>query len=65
MINRLEEICSRQQIHKILLDVRESNTEARVFYEKHAFREDGIRQEFYENPKEDAVLMSRDLVDAK
>lgn len=65
MINRLEEICSRQQIHKILLDVRESNTEARVFYEKHAFREDGIRQEFYENPKEDAVLMSRDLVDEK
>ena len=61
MMHCLEEICSRGQIHKILLDVRESNTEARAFYEKHAFQEDGIRQGFYENPKEDAVLMSRVL----
>ena len=26
-----------------------------------ALREDGIRQRFYENPVEDAVLMSREL----
>lgn len=32
---------------------------ARSFYTKNGFVEDGIRQGFYVNPSEDAVLMSR------
>ena len=46
---------------KILLDVRCGNTAARALYEASGFKEDGIRQRFYENPVEDAVLMSREL----
>ena len=30
-------------------------------YEAAGFKEDGIRQRFYENPVEDAILMSRQL----
>ena len=41
--------------------MRESNAAARTFYEEEGFAEDGIRQNFYDDPKEDAVLMSRRL----
>lgn len=57
----LEQICEERKIGKILLDVRESNIAARSFYLEEGFIEDGIRQNFYGNPKEDAVLMSREL----
>lgn len=46
---------------RILLDVRESNTAARRLYEKCGFVTDGIRRGFYQKPREDAVLMSREL----
>ncbi len=58
---KLENICEERKINKILLDVRESNAAARTFYEEEGFAEDGIRQNFYDDPKEDAVLMSRRL----
>ena len=48
----------------MLLDVRCGNEAARALYEKNGFKEDGIRQKFYENPEEDAVLMSRVLEEA-
>ena len=51
--------CREKSIERMLLDVRESNTSAREFYKKHGFEEDGIRKDFYEQPKEHAVLMSR------
>ncbi|WP_334196355.1 ribosomal protein S18-alanine N-acetyltransferase, partial [Muricomes intestini] len=57
---KLEEICEERDIRKILLDVRQSNEAARTFYREKGFREDGIRQNFYDGPKEDAVLMSRE-----
>ena len=57
----LENYCVEQHIRTLLLDVRESNEAARSFYTKHGFTEDGIRQAFYSNPSEDAVLMSKQL----
>lgn len=62
LMRKLEEICKDRNIQKILLDVRESNEPARTFYRKEGFREDGVRHNFYDNPKEDAVLMSREPV---
>ena len=56
-----ELLAKRKKIRRLLLDVRESNREARAFYEKMAFQEDGIRRGFYQDPPEDAVLMSREL----
>ena len=54
-------ICNLQQkgIRRILLDVRESNTVARKFYEKYGFSQDGIRKNYYESPQEHAILMSK------
>ena len=50
--------CKQHEVERLLLDVREGNDSARRFYEKYGFVIDGIRKSFYENPKENAVLMS-------
>lgn len=54
--------CREREITRVLLDVRESNVSARCFYKKHGFAEDGVRKNFYDLPKEDAILMSKMLV---
>ena len=59
LLAALEKECAEQGIARILLDVRVSNKAARALYESAGFREDGIRQKFYEDPEEDAILMSR------
>ena len=51
--------CEEKQIERLCLDVRQGNETARRFYEQYGFTQDGIRKGFYENPKEDAVLMSK------
>nr|WP_305136346.1 tRNA (adenosine(37)-N6)-threonylcarbamoyltransferase complex dimerization subunit type 1 TsaB [uncultured Schaedlerella sp.] len=61
LLQLLEETCKERQVGRLLLDVRESNREARAFYQKMAFQEDGVRKGFYQSPAEDAVLMSREL----
>lgn len=58
LFEALEQHCKENSLKKILLDVRESNAAARAFYEKCGFTVDGIRPGFYDDPKEDAVLMS-------
>lgn len=61
LMQALEHYCEEHKMEKLLLDVRESNEAARSFYTKNGFVEDGIRQGFYVNPSEDAVLMSKQL----
>ena len=57
MIQKAQE----QGLHSLLLEVREGNTSARRLYEKTGFVIDGVRKNYYQNPVEDAVLMSRKL----
>lgn len=64
LLSELEAVVRAQGIRKILLDVRCGNEAARALYTKCGFIEDGIRQRFYENPEEDAVLMSRTIEEA-
>ncbi|MGB8062618.1 MAG: ribosomal protein S18-alanine N-acetyltransferase [Candidatus Sulfotelmatobacter sp.] len=40
----------------VFLEVRESNHEARAFYEHVGFKLDGRRKSYYFNPSEDAIL---------
>ena len=51
----------KQKITRIMLEVRENNEAARQFYGKCGFTKDGIRRNYYESPKENAVLMSVNL----
>lgn len=61
LMSWLEAVCMEEQICKWLLDVRESNAAARLFYESCGFAEDGMRKNFYTAPVEAAILMSRRL----
>lgn len=61
LLAELDAICQAGGIRRILLDVRSGNRAARALYESAGFKEDGIRQHFYEDPVEDAILMSRNL----
>lgn len=58
LIQYLMEKARKTKCTRILLDVRKSNLSARTFYEKQGFGEDGVRKNYYDTPKEDAVLMS-------
>jgi ribosomal-protein-alanine acetyltransferase len=43
------------------LEVRESNTGAIAFYEKHGFSKTGLRRGYYREPEEGAVTMEKKL----
>ena len=42
----------------LTLEVRASNTVARALYTKHGYAETGCRKNYYEHPKEDAIIMT-------
>lgn len=49
----------------VWLEVRESNTIARKFYEKAGFSVTGTRKDYYRDPPEDAVVMVKTPVPPK
>lgn len=57
----LEARLCKMGITRILLDVRRGNKPAAAFYRKYGFETDGVRKNFYTDPVEDGVLMSRSL----
>ncbi|REC32005.1 ribosomal-protein-alanine N-acetyltransferase [Enterococcus pseudoavium] len=58
LMERLVAHAEAQKIASIFLEVRASNQEARLFYEKAGFQVIGTRKNYYQHPQEDAVLMS-------
>ena len=59
LLEHLFDYAKHQEISRILLEVRISNDAARNLYQKLGFLEDGIRKEYYQDNREDAVLMSK------
>ena len=47
-----------RELSFLTLEVRASNDPAIRLYEKHGFREVGRRKNYYEKPREDAILMT-------
>ena len=43
--------------HGVHLEVRASNVEARRLYARHGFVDNGRRRDYYQAPREDAILM--------
>jgi ribosomal-protein-alanine acetyltransferase len=61
LLAHLLEIARAKGAKSIFLEVRESNSIARSFYENASFSQGGRRKRYYENPKEDAILYRREL----
>lgn len=58
LLCRLLSVCEKENAQFVTLEVRRSNHSAINFYEKAGFKKVGERAAFYENPREDAILMT-------
>ena len=54
-----------ESVTRFILEVRVSNTPAIALYKKFGFTEIGIRRDFYEKPREDALIMVREKENEK
>ncbi len=61
IINELINIAKEKEMIGITLEVRTSNIKAQSLYKKNGFIIEGIRKEYYDDNKEDAILMWRHL----
>ena len=59
ILSRLLKDAGEKGVDTVFLDVRESNEAARNLYKKHGFYDLNIRKGYYDQPKEDAVIMIR------
>ncbi|MCL2003278.1 MAG: ribosomal protein S18-alanine N-acetyltransferase [Oscillospiraceae bacterium] len=61
LMRELLSAAAERKLRFITLEVRESNLPARGLYEKHGFAPAGTRKGYYDLPKEDAILMTREF----
>ena len=54
----IKELKNLPEVENLFLEVRESNLPAITLYESEGFLRDGVRKNFYSNPRENAILMS-------
>jgi [ribosomal protein S18]-alanine N-acetyltransferase len=54
-------IANRKGAKSAVLEVRSANQAARSFYERHGFLTSGFRRNYYHDPSDDALIMTRDL----
>lgn len=59
LLRHLIDVAKSENCSLITLEVRVSNTPARNLYEKLGFKNVGLRKNFYEQPKEDAVIYTK------
>ena len=59
LIERLTEIAAERRLSFVTLEVRAGNRPAIALYEKHGFVPVGLRRNYYTQPREDALLMTK------
>ena len=57
LLNTCIDAARASGIKRWTLEVRAGNEAAKTLYDRFGFVENGIRKGYYDNPKEDAVLM--------
>lgn len=57
LLSEFLEYCKNQGCASFTLEVRSGNKAAKALYEKHNFKQEGIRKGYYEDNKEDAIIM--------
>jgi ribosomal-protein-alanine N-acetyltransferase len=61
LLKKLEETARLENAEFITLEVRASNENAIRLYIQSGYEKAGLRNDFYSNPKEDAILMTKNL----
>ncbi|WP_272876223.1 ribosomal protein S18-alanine N-acetyltransferase [Metaclostridioides mangenotii] len=61
LMEELISLCKQNNIVAMTLEVRKSNTVAQNLYKKYGFKIAGIRNEYYTNNREDAIIMWNQL----
>ncbi len=56
----VQELISRLDAHCLSLEVRVSNEPAKKLYESMGFVQVGLRRNYYQKPKEDALILRKD-----
>ncbi len=59
LVERIFALASDEGLSFVSLEVRESNSPAISLYEKMGFKTEGKRKNFYRNPDEDALIMTK------
>ena len=59
LIAHLLSLCREHALSFVTLEVRAGNVPAISLYEKHGFTRVGLRKNYYDRPKEDAILMTK------
>lgn len=59
LLKRLCTVCEEEKAEAIMLEVRSGNNAAVSLYEKFGFKKVGERKNYYKNPTEDALLMTK------
>jgi len=59
LITRLMALCRAHGLSFVTLEVRAGNAPAVALYAKHGFQPVGLRKNYYERPREDALLMTK------
>ena len=65
LCDRHLKFCSEAQLKVLLLVLRDGqdviNAAAIALYQKHDFAQVGLRKNYYQNPREDAIIMTREF----
>ena len=59
LLRGLDAAAEEKKLRFLTLEVREGNYPAIALYEKHGYTHIGIRRDYYYNPKENALLMTK------
>ena len=59
LVDSMLMLAAARGIHIVHLEVRESNGSARRLYQRRGYLEDGFRKNYYTEPVENAVLMTK------
>ena len=61
LVDSMLRMAEMQGIKLVHLEVRQGYETARRLYQRLGFKEDGLRRNYYENPVENAVLMTKTM----
>ena len=59
LLKKLYDVCLQNKLESITLEVRESNVKAIALYKNEGFENVGLRKNYYKNPTENAILMTK------